>query len=90
MEVHAAKCCTDNFECGLCEFTGNTLEKLELHLLSCEIFECEECQLQSRFLKELKTNVESDHGIETNVYYLKMDRNDATLVDFKNDKSDKL
>ena len=51
---------------------------------------CEECQLRSRFLKEIKTNVESDHGIVTNVYNLKMDRNDSTLVDLKHYKSDKL
>ena len=44
MEVQAGKCQTDNFECGLCEYTGNTLENLELHLVSCEIYECEECQ----------------------------------------------
>ena len=90
MEVHTGKCRTDNFECGLCEYTGNTLDNLELHLVSCEVYECEECQLRSRFLKEIKTHVERDHGIVTNVYHLKMDRNDSTLVDFKHYKSDKI
>ena len=62
MEVHTGKCRADNFECGLCEKTEETLENLEIHLLSCEIYECEECQLRSRFLKVLKIHIEKDHG----------------------------
>ena len=90
MEVHVGKCRTENFECGLCEYTGDTLEKLETHLVSCEIYECEECQFRSRFLKELKAHVEKDHGKVTNIYHLKMDRNDPNLVDFKHYKSDEI
>ena len=90
MEVHVGKCRADNFECGLCEKTEETLENLEIHLLSCEIYECEECQLRSRFLKDLKTHIEKDHGKITNIYHLKMDRNDSKLVDFKHYKSDKI
>ena len=90
MEVHTGKCRADNFECGLCEKTEETLENLEIHLLSCEIYECEECQLRSRFLKDLKIHIEKDHGKITNIYHLKMDRNDSKLVDFKHYKSDKI
>ena len=90
MEVHVGKCRTENFECGLCEYTGDTLEKLETHLVSCEIYECEECQFRSRFLKELKAHVEKDHEKVTNIYHLKMDRNDSNLVDFKHYKSNEI
>ena len=58
--------------------------------MSCEIYECEECQLRSRFLKDLKIHVEKDHGKTTNIYHLKMDRNDSKLVDFKHYKSDEI
>ena len=90
MEVHVGKCRKENFECGLCEYTGETLENLEIHLASCEIYECEDCQLRTRFLKDLKTHIETDHGKVTNIYHLKMDRNDANVVDFKHYKSDKI
>jgi uncharacterized Zn-finger protein len=36
MEVHGGKCFNTNFECVLCD----TLENLETHLASCEVYEC--------------------------------------------------
>ena len=43
MEVHNGKCQTDTFICGLCEIGTSTFEDLEVHLTSCEIYECEVC-----------------------------------------------
>ena len=40
-------------------------------------------------MKDLKTHIETDHGKVTNIYHLKMDRNDANVADFKHYKSDK-
>ena len=47
MEVHVGKCRTENFECGLCQYTCETLEGLELHLASCEVYECENCECEN-------------------------------------------
>ena len=49
MEVHVGKCNTDNFECGLCDSKFKDLDTLELHLRTCEIYECAEFYEKSRF-----------------------------------------
>jgi hypothetical protein len=41
MEVHSGKCSVDDFECGLCAMKAETLDNLEKHLISCEVYECE-------------------------------------------------
>jgi hypothetical protein len=40
MEVHLGKEHSANFECGLCEVEAKDLENLEMHLFTCEIYEC--------------------------------------------------
>ena len=56
MEAHIGKCNrTEDFECGLWEFITSVSENLEVHLTSCGIYECEVCELRSRFLKDIKT-----------------------------------
>ena len=42
MEVHIGKEHSDGYECGLCNSTETTLENLEIHFLTCEIFVCQE------------------------------------------------
>ena len=90
MEVHAGKCRTENFECGLCEYTADTLEKLETHLVNCEVYECEECEYRTRFIKDIKSHIEKEYGVPKKLYHIKMNRNDKNLVDFKDYKSDQV
>ena len=90
MEVHVGKCRIDNFECGLCEYTADTLEKLETHLVNCEVYECEECQYRTRFLKEIKYHIEKEYGKPKRLYHIKMNRDDKNIVDFKDYMSDKV
>ena len=33
MEVHAGKCCSKEFDCGLCDIKIETLENLKTHLV---------------------------------------------------------
>ena len=87
MEVHVGKCRTENFECGLCEYTADTLEKLETHLINCEVYECEECQYRTRFIKDIKSHIDKEYGAPKKLYHIKMNRNDKNLVDFKDYKS---
>ena len=44
MDVHAAKHHGDKFECGLCEYEAKELEALEIHLLTCECYNCRICE----------------------------------------------
>jgi hypothetical protein len=84
MEVHVGKCNTTNFECRLCELTCDTLETLEMHLASCENYECSVCEI--RFLQDMKTHIENTHHSSKLLYHLKMNRENPILVDFKSYK----
>ena len=90
MEVHVGKCRTENFECGLCNLKAETLDKLELHLVSCEVYECDTCEERTKFLKDMKTHIEIEHGGAKKLYHIKMNRDDPLLVDFKEYRSDKV
>ena len=90
MEVHVGKCGSENFECGLCNFKADYLEILELHLVSCEVYECETCEERTKLLKDMKTHIEIEHGGLKKLYHIKMDRNDPSLVDIKEYRSDKV
>ena len=54
MEVRIGKEHSDGFDCGLCNSTENTLENLEIHYLTCEIFDCEECEERIKTLDGIK------------------------------------
>ena len=75
MGVHVRKCLKDNFKCGLCDFTEETLENLEMSI-DIEVSE-NRCRTISRKNSQC-------------LYHLKMDRNDANIVDFKQYRSDKI
>ena len=52
MEIYLGKCRSENFECGLCDKRFQELDKLELHLFTCEVNEC--CECYKKQTKELK------------------------------------
>ena len=60
MEVHLGKYHDENFECGLCSFVANSQEKLNLHLVTCEIYICDRCHIRHKTISELKTHYKDD------------------------------
>ena len=87
MEVHVGKCHKDILECGLCDFNSETLENLETHLGTCEIYECSYCELRTKFLKDIKSHIEKEHVPDaTLLYHMKMKRSEPDIVDFKSYK----
>ena len=54
MEVHVGKCYSNNFDCGLCDAKFEDLSSLELHLRTCEMYECPKCYLKLRDLSKIK------------------------------------
>ena len=79
MEVHVGKHKVEYFECGLCDYEFEKLDKLKTHLFSCEIYECGECYWRHRDLSKIKTHVRA-----SNLHHLKIDRDYETKVKFKN------
>ena len=54
MQIHHGKCHSELFECGLCDFEAKTLDNLELHLTTCETYECEEYEFVSKHISGIK------------------------------------
>jgi hypothetical protein len=70
MEVHLGKEHDPNFECGLCGFVATTLENLELHLFTCEIYICDSCRLRFKSIPDLKKHLHDvEHRIVNPKYY---------------------
>ena len=67
MHVHIGKAHSEKLECGLCEIEIDTLENLETHLITCEIYECNHCYFSSKNLSQMKTHVisRSPEGVLT-------------------------
>ena len=80
MEVHIGKCLTDNLECGFCDSKFVSLSNLELHLRTCEVYECNECWKKGIHLHEIKKHVKEDHENCKFINHLKIDLEDETTV----------
>jgi hypothetical protein len=62
---------------------ADTLENLETHLVSCEMYECEECEKRLTKLCDIKLHLEDDHSKDKNFFHLKMHRILKSKVDCK-------
>ena len=81
--VHEGKTHSGDFECGLCGFVAGTLEKLEIHLHTCEIYIC--CDI-CKNISEVKKHLKEKHTNwlkETNITHAKISREDSDLVETK-------
>ena len=85
MDVHEGKCRKEDFECGLCESKFENLENLDLHLVTCEVYQCgeNECKLRAKTIKEIRNHLQEIHGYPMEVMHLKIDRNDPSEIDSK-------
>ena len=81
MEVHFGKCWVKELFCGLCEWKSDNLENLDIHLKSCEVYECQGCDQRFCSLTDVKLHIEEEHGKETSLLHLKMNRAFEKFVD---------
>ena len=76
MEVHIGKCHSENDDCGICSFEAGSLQSLETHLRTCEVYQCDECEERIKSIKEIKEHITNTREREAWwVNHLKMDRN---------------
>ena len=82
IEVHVGACRKQNFECGLCGEEFKLLENLEMHLQTCEIYECQSssCWLRGVDISEMKKHIREKHSSTTKLNHLKMDREKQHIV----------
>ena len=65
MDVHIGKCHSEKFECGICDCKTKTIEDLDMHLFSCELYKCAsnddlecECKVKLEITLKLTTNMD--------------------------------
>ena len=80
IEVHVGACRNQNFECGLCGEEFKEREDLEIHLNTCEIFECSSCWLRDGNISDMKNHVRGNHSSTTEVNHLKMHKEKQHIV----------
>ena len=93
LQVHIGRQNSGNFECGLCDYVGNTLENLETHHLTCEVYTCKWCKESFYNLNNVKDHLKAKHMKHlrnTEVEHIKMDKKDFENVTIKTWKADYL
>ena len=85
MQIHHGKTHSKNIECGLCEYEASDTENLELHLKTCEIYECKSCEHESKQISKMKKHIaENKENCGTScIYHIKIDRNNESEADYK-------
>ena len=64
------------YECGLCDFEATNLENLEIHLVTCEIYQCDNCKTKFKSIKDIKEHIEEKYSRRYEyVHHLKLHRN---------------
>ena len=59
MEVHLGKLHSEKYDCGLCDFEAMSLENLELHLVSFEVYQCNNCEKKFKSIRDVKDHNEN-------------------------------
>ena len=82
IEVHVGWCRTKDFECGLCGIGFSDKDDLEIHLRTCEMYECDSytCWARGKNLSDMKKHIAEKHENLTSLNHLKIDRKDKFNV----------
>ena len=85
MEMHVGKNHREDLECGICECKFDNLEVLEMHQVTCEVYQCgnSECKERVKTISEIKKHLVEVHGHPMQVVHLKIDREDSQQVNAK-------
>ena len=84
MEVHIGKWRTKDVECGLCEAKFFELESLEVHLKTCEVYDCGLCLNREKNISYMKKHIKDYHKQEGSMRHTKMDRNNVCDISSRN------
>ena len=84
MDVHIGRCgFITNYECGFCDVTFEDLSSLDLHLRTCEVYECSECFIRRRSLGEMKEHIVDEHKNCKKLTHLKINLENESDVIYK-------
>ena len=84
MNVHLGKHHSESLECGLCDCKYKNLDDLDVHLFTCEVYECYEtkCEFKVKTLNEIKNHIRVKHE-EGTFIHLELSRKNYIEVDSK-------
>ena len=91
IQVHQGREHEDGFTCGLCDFKADSLEMLNLHLKTCESYECNSCNLRVYTISDIRDHIKDKH--ESDYVFIthgKLDRKDENYVKETSYEKDKL
>ena len=88
MQIHFGKNHNSgNIECGLCDFQAKDLECLEMHLKTCEIYECANCIKVFKHLSDIRKHMTDKENVDScglsNIFHVKIDRNNSSEASYK-------
>ena len=92
MQIHHGKCHSKNIECGLCEFIAKDNECLEMHLKTCETYECKHCEYVAKTISDMKRHIAAKKNEcgSSCIFHVKIDRNNDNAADWKEYKQTEL
>ena len=82
MEVHIGKQHGEKVECGLCNFVAKDLEALNIHILTFQIYVCDECCYRTIHIHEIKEHLEKRHtSPHDSIIHGKVNLKDPEIID---------
>ena len=75
-----------HLECGLCELIAEDLENLDIHLLTCEVYKCKQCENAFKNLQGLKKHYQENetHKSTTHVKQSREDKHSYDAISYSN------
>ena len=92
IQVHQGRQHGEGFECGLCDFQAESLDTLNLHLTTCESYECRRCNIRVFNISDIKEHIKNKHDSDryVSITHGKLDRKDENYVKETSYDKDKL
>ena len=82
MEVHVGKEHSEKNECGLCNYEAKDSEALNLHLRTCQVYICEECNFRTKHLHDIQKHLNDLHSDQySEILHAKLNLKDLETID---------
>ena len=82
MDMHVRKKHSETISCGMCNLEVNNEETLETHIVTCEIYKCNQCRTKFTTVSDIKKHIIEKHdGKSTHLNHLKSNRKNSEFFD---------
>ena len=81
MEMHVRRKHSELISCGMCMLVVKSEDILETHLVTCEIYKCNECRTKCTTVSEMKKHIKKHKGKNISLTHLKSNRKNSEFFD---------